>query len=193
MSILRPYRLERELDSAFYHWLAWLPQWTPATTRRRGNICAQCPRFVDALGLDEIPHGPLHGLFGAVETLLAQQFDREVSAQFPALRARGEWVVGVEAGVVRVFTSQGESLDTVLERAEHGGHGLLQPVPTWVNPEEAADARIALIRSYWSLFEAAVARLGVHKSLILRAIDAHVEPKVRRLADELVAEVCGAA
>lgn len=190
MSILRPYRLERELDSAFYHWLAWLPQWSPSMSRRRGTaVCAHCPRFIDALGLDEIPHGPLHGLFGAVETLLAQQFDREVSAQFPALRARGEWVVAVDAGVVRVATSQGESLDTVLERREHG---LLQSVPTWVNPEEAADARIALIRSYWSLFEAAVARLGVQKSLILRAIDAHVEPKVRRLADELVVEVCGA-
>ncbi|BDI23922.1 hypothetical protein [Herbiconiux sp. L3-i23] len=190
MSVLRPYRLERELDSAFYHWLAWLPQWQPDSLRPRQSTCARCPRYVDALGLDELPHAPLHGLFGAVELLVAQQFDREVDAQFPGLRAGGDWTVGVHHGVVHVANRDGESLDIVLERQERS---VALDVPTWVSADEAADARVTLVRSYWSLFEAAVARLGLQRSLILRAVDAHVEPKVRRLADELIAEVCGAA
>ncbi|MET0590317.1 MAG: hypothetical protein ABWZ77_03990 [Naasia sp.] len=190
MSALRPYRLERELDSAFYHWLAWLPSWQPAMGRQRFAICDVCPRYVDALGLDEIPHAPLHGLFGAVETLLAHQFDREVDALFPQLRGSGEWGVAVEGGAVRIYTNQGEPLDAVLARL--GGVVGERPL-TLVSPDTAARARLVLERAYWSLFEIAIARLGIQKQLILRAIDAHIEPKVRRLADELVAEVTEAA
>jgi len=190
MSVLRPYRLERELDSAFYHWLAWLPQWEPRDSYRRTSVCTLCPRYVDALGLEELPHGPLHGIFGAVELLLAQQFDREVAAQFPELRERDEWIVTVDSGLVRFTTHDGDSLDSVLERE---GDGVVRPATLQVQSDQVADARVALIRTYWTLFENAVARLGRQKSLILRAVDAHVEPKVRKLADELVAEICRAA
>ncbi len=187
MSALRPYRLERELDSAFYHWLAWLPSWVPAFGRRRYSACDVCPLYIDALGLHEIPHAPLHSLFGAVETLISHQFDREVDALFPDFRGSGEWEVSIAGGEVHIETPEGHSLEAVL--AASGLTGGERPLAV-VTPERAAQVQIALERTHWALFEISVARLGVQKQLILRAIDAHVEPKVRELADALVAEVC---
>ena len=33
--MLRPFRLERELDRAVGQWLDWLPRWEPLTSRPR--------------------------------------------------------------------------------------------------------------------------------------------------------------
>jgi hypothetical protein len=190
MTVLRPYRLERELDSAFYHWLAWVPQWSPETSRQRSPQCRQCPRYVDALGLEDLPHGPFHALFCAVDFLLSQQFERELAAQYPQLRGVEGWSVELSDGLVRMIASNGLPLELLLEAADNGVHSGAFPETALLR---ATEARASLSRNSWSLFENAVARLGLQRAHILQTIAIHVEPKVRRLADDLIAEICDAA
>ncbi len=50
--MLRPYRLERELDRAVAQWLDWLPRWDPASARRRLSPCVTCPGWAVELGFE---------------------------------------------------------------------------------------------------------------------------------------------
>jgi hypothetical protein len=143
-----------------------------------------CPRFVDALDLQELPHGPLHSLFGALEPLLIDQFTRHAAARFPELHGQGRWQVGLHRGVVRVVSPDGHDVDDFIDAQGdlHADEGMISPL-------EAADARIELIRDYYALFEEAMSRLRSQRQLILRTLDAHVEPKIQAMAEELIAEV----
>lgn len=189
--MLRPYRFERELDRSVAQWLAWLPRWEPGTLRRRSDVCTVCPRYADELGFDDLPHGPLHALVTSVESLLIEHFLRNASARFPELERDGEWKVWLDRGIVRITAADGREVDellddpaptTPLDALLHGG----------VSPAQAAEARVELVRLYYSLFNSAVNRLGNQRTVVLRAVDAYIEPKIRRMADELVSEVCGA-
>jgi hypothetical protein len=79
--MLRPYRLERELDRAISQWLDWLPRWDPATTRRRLSPCVACPSWSIELGLDEVPHGALHALTTSLDAVITEHVRRSVSLQ----------------------------------------------------------------------------------------------------------------
>ncbi|RIX30270.1 hypothetical protein [Amnibacterium setariae] len=79
--MLRPYRLERELDRAVAQWLGWLPRWDPATARRRLSPCATCPAWADDLGFDEVPHGALHALTTSLDAVITEHVRRSVSLQ----------------------------------------------------------------------------------------------------------------
>ncbi len=189
--MLRPYRFERELDRSVAQWLAWLPRWEPGTLRRRSDVCMVCPRYAEELGLTDLPHGPLHALVTAIDSLLIEHFLRNASARFPELERDGEWKVWLDRGIVRITSSDGREVDELLDDSEpetpldallRGG----------VSPQKAAEARIELVRMYYMLFNSAVNRLASQRSLVLRAVDAYIEPKVQRMAEELVIEVCGA-
>jgi hypothetical protein len=189
--MLRPYRFERELDRSIAQWLAWLPRWEPGTLRRRNDVCTICPRYADELGLDDLPHGPLHALVTSVESLLIEHFLRNAAAKFPELERDGEWKVWLDRGIVRITASDGREVDELLGDGEpttpldallHGS----------VTPAQAAEARVELVRLYYGLFHAAVNRLGSQRTVVLRAVDAYIEPKIQRMAEELVSEVCGA-
>ncbi|MCU1437710.1 MAG: hypothetical protein JWP66_797 [Naasia sp.] len=190
MSVLRPYRFERELDRSIAQWLAWLPRWEPASARRRGELCAVCPRWADELGFPELPHGPLHALVTSTESLLIEHFLRNAAARFPELEHGGEWRVWLERGVVRITSKDGRDVDDHLDMQ---GTGETFAFTGTVTAGQAAAARIELVRVYFTLFNSAVARLSGQKSVVARAIGVYVEPKIQRMADELVAEVCGAA
>jgi hypothetical protein len=189
--MLRPYRFERELDRSIAQWLAWLPRWEPGTLRRRNDVCTICPRYADELGFDDLPHGPLHALVTSVESLLIEHFLRNAAAKFPQLERDGEWKVWLDRGIVRITASDGREVDellddpavpTPLDALLHGG----------VSAAQAAEARVELVRVYYGLFNSAVNRLHSQRTVVLRAVDAHVEPKIQRMAEELVSEVCGA-
>ena len=189
--MLRPYRFERELDRSVAQWLAWLPRWEPGTLRRRSDVCTVCPRYAEELGLDELPHGPLHALVTSIESLLIEHFLRNAAARFPELERDGEWKVWLDRGIVRITASDGREVDELLDDSEpetpldallRGG----------VTPAKAAEARIELVRMYYSLFNAAVNRLGSQRTVVIRAVDSYIEPKIQRMAEELVSEVCGA-
>ncbi len=188
--MLRPYRLERELDRAVAQWLAWLPRWEPSTARRRNEICTVCPRYVDELALDEIPHGPLHALVTSVDALLIEHFLRHAAARFPNLERGGLWRVWVERGVVRVTSSDGFDVNELIdpEDLEIGSLdvlGLSEPITV----AHAAAARIELLRLYVSLFHDSVSRLRRQHSQMTRALSAYVEPKVQKMADDLILEI----
>ncbi|HEY8591009.1 MAG TPA: hypothetical protein VIL55_15795 [Naasia sp.] len=189
MSVLRPYRFERELDRSIAQWLAWLPRWEPASARRRGEICSVCPRWADELGFPELPHGPLHALVTSTESLLIEHFLRSASARFPELERGGEWKVWLERGIVRVTSKDGRDVDEFLDMQGEAGASVLGSV----SAAQAAAARVELVRVYFALFNSAVARLSGQKSVVTRAVGAYVEPKVQKMADDLVAEICGAA
>jgi hypothetical protein len=79
--MLRPYRLERELDRAVSQWLDWLPRWDPATARRRLAPCTTCPAWAIELGFEEVPHGALHALTTSLEAVITEHVRRAVSLQ----------------------------------------------------------------------------------------------------------------
>ena len=79
--MLRPYRLERELDRAVAQWLDWLPRWDPATARRRLSPCVTCPGWAEELGFEEVPHGALHALTTSLDAVITEHVRRSVSLQ----------------------------------------------------------------------------------------------------------------
>lgn len=79
--MLRPYRLERELDRAVTQWLDWLPRWDPATARRRLSPCTTCPSYAIELGFEEVPHGALHALTTSLEAVITEHVRRAVALQ----------------------------------------------------------------------------------------------------------------
>lgn len=79
--MLRPYRLERELDRAVAQWLDWLPRWDPATMRRRLTPCATCPPWAGELMLEEVPHGALHALTTSLDAVITEHVRRSLSLQ----------------------------------------------------------------------------------------------------------------
>lgn len=188
MTLLRPYRFERELDRAFQQWLAWLPRWQPPVAPRRTPSCDLCPRFVDAFYLEDLPHGPIHWLLGAIEPLLIEQFARLSAARFPELQRDGHWQVSLNRGIVRVTSTDGYDVDDLLGGDSDAGD---VAEPGQLSIRAAADARIELVRVYYGLLEDVTERVTSQKALILAALDEHVEPKIRAMADQLISEVCG--
>ena len=79
--MLRPYRLERELDRAVAQWLDWLPRWDPATTRRRLQPCATCPSWAVELDLADVPHGALHALTTSIDAVITEHVRRSLALQ----------------------------------------------------------------------------------------------------------------
>jgi hypothetical protein len=113
--MLRPYRLERELDRAVTQWLDWLPRWDPSTARRRLSPCAACPSWAVELGFEEVPHGALHALTTSLDAVITEHVRRSVSLQ-PFLsdeavdglreqlrRESSAWVIRQHAQIVRAL------------------------------------------------------------------------------------------
>ena len=79
--MLRPYRLERELDRAIAQWLDWLPRWDPSTARRRLSPCVTCPTWAGELGFEDVPHGALHALSTSLDAVITEHVRRSVALQ----------------------------------------------------------------------------------------------------------------
>ena len=79
--MLRPYRLEREVDRALAQWLDWLPRWDPSTARRRLSPCATCPNWATELQLHDVPHGALHALTTSLDAVITEHVRRSLSLQ----------------------------------------------------------------------------------------------------------------
>ena len=134
--MLRPYRLERELDRAVAQWLAWLPRWDPTTMRKRERLCPVCPVWAVELGLDDVPHGVLHALTVSIDGLIAEHIRRSLALE-PFL------------------------------------------------PQDDVDAMRSQLRAD------ATAWITRQKPVILRTLDAYVEPKVQHMAALLLEELAG--
>lgn len=132
--MLRPYRLERELDRAVSQWVDWLPRWDPSTVRRRLSPCASCPAWAQELQFEEVPHGALHALTTSLDAVVTEHVRRAVS---------------------------------------------LQP---YLSDESIDAQRIQLRRE-------AAAWVARQHEQIMRAVDAHVEPKVQHMAALLLADL----
>lgn len=134
--MLRPYRLERELDRAVAQWLAWLPRWDPAAMRKRERLCPVCPVWAAELGLEDVPHGVLHALTVSIDGLITEHIRRSLALE-PFL------------------------------------------------PQDEVDAMRTQLRGD------ATAWITRHKPVILRTLDAYVEPKVQHMAALLLEELAG--
>ena len=132
--MLRPYRLEREIDRAVTQWLDWLPRWDPATARRRLNPCTTCPAWAQELQLEDVPHGALHALTTSLDgvitehvrrTLALQPYlsDEEVQAQ------RDRWHAEAITWVVRQYAQILRALDAFVEpKVQHMAAVLLADI-----------------------------------------------------------------
>ena len=166
--MLRSQRLERELDRAVTQWLDWLPRWDPTVLRRTGPFCTECPSWVSAVGLDGVPHGAVHALVTSLDALVAEHFARCAAAWFPALALDGAWRIEVTAGIVRVRRTDGRPV--------------LEP--------DLADACTDLQRMHEQIRQDAYVWVHRSRGSILAVLHEAVEPKVRRMADSLLAEIC---
>ena len=130
--MLRPYRLEREVDRAIAQWLAWLPRWDPATMRRRDRLCPVCPPWAAELGLVDVPHGVVHALVVSIDGLITEHIRRSLAlepflpqAEVDAMRAQlradaAAWIVRQRAVIDR-------TLDAYVEpKVQHMAALLLQ-------------------------------------------------------------------
>lgn len=118
--MLRPYRLERELDRAVAQWLDWLPRWDPSTARRRLSPCVTCPGWGEDLQLEEVPHGALHALTVSLDAVITEHIRRSLALQpfladdaIEGLRTqmRGEAIVWVTRQHTRIL----RALDAYVE------------------------------------------------------------------------------
>jgi hypothetical protein len=134
--MLRPYRLERELDRAVAQWLAWLPRWDPSAMRRRDRLCAVCPSWAAELGFDDVPHGVLHALVVSIDGLITEHIRRSLALE-PFL------------------------------------------------PQDDVDAMRGQLRVD------ATTWIARQKPVILRTLDAYVEPKVQQMAAQLLQDLAG--
>ena len=118
--MLRPYRLEREIERAVTQWLDWLPRWDPATARRRLSPCSACPVWAQELQLEDVPHGALHALTTSLDGVITEHVRRSIALQpylsdeeVNALRDR--WHGEAIAWVVRQYPQILRALDAFVE------------------------------------------------------------------------------
>ena len=169
--MLRPYRLERELDRAVVQWLDWLPRWEPAMTRpKRSAVCPVCPLWVDGLQLLEVPHGAMHALVTALHALVDEHFSRQVASTFPRFTESGGWRLAIRSAEVEVLAPADAPEAT---------------------DEASAHLETELTRMHERLLHDAVARVGLQRLAIVGVLESVVEPKVQALADLMIAEVFG--
>ncbi len=118
--MLRPYRLEREIERAVTQWIDWLPRWDPATARRRLAPCSSCPVWARELQLEDVPHGALHALTTSLDAVITEHVRRSLALQpylsdedVQALRDR--WHGEAITWVVRQYTQILRALDAFVE------------------------------------------------------------------------------
>ena len=170
--MLRSQRLERELDRAVTQWLDWLPRWDPSVLRRSSPLCAECPAWVAALSLDGVPHGAVHALVTSLDALVAEHFTRCAAAWFPALALNDEVKVWIAGGTVRIARSDGLIFQDLSDSPE------------------LADTATDLARMHDQIRQDAYVWVHRSRGSILAVLDEAVEPKIRRMADSLVSEIC---
>lgn len=165
--MLRSQRLERELDRAVNQWLEWLPRWDPSVLRRTGTFCTDCPNWVAAVGLEGVPHGAVHALTTSLDALVAEHFSRCAAAWFPALALDDAWRIELEHGRVQVTRIDGRP----------------------VHEPDLADACTDLQRMHSQIRQDAYVWVHRSRDSILAVLHESVEPKIQRMADDLLAEI----
>ena len=170
--MLRSQRLERELDRAVTQWLDWLPRWDPSVLRRSSPLCSDCPPWVAALSLDGVPHGAVHALVTSLDALVAEHFTRCAAAWFPALALNDDVRVWVDGGVVRIARSDGRTYQDLSDSVD------------------LADAATDLTRMHEQIRQDAYVWVHRSRGSILAVLEEAVEPKIRRMAESLVTEIC---
>lgn len=182
--MLRPFRLERELDRAVAQWLGWLPRWDPMASPGRTGVCASCLRWTEPLGLESVPHGPVHALVTSVDALVTGYFHRCAEAQYPGIGHT--WRVTLDDGEVCIAPAAPSAVLSDTEAAEATEADGATPHLTVA---EAFVARMDLTRLYESIVEEAAVRIRTHRDDMLHLIGITVERRVQRMVDELSADL----
>jgi hypothetical protein len=165
--MLRSQRLERELDRAVTQWLEWLPRWDPSVLRRTGPFCTDCPAWVAAVGLEDVPHGAVHALTTSLDALVSEHFTRCAAAWFPALALDDAWRIEVGGGIVQVTRLDGRP----------------------VHEPDLTDACIDLQRMHTQIRNDAYVWVHRSRESIVAVLQESVEPKIRRMTEDLLAEI----
>ncbi len=169
--------LGREAERAAEAWFRSLPEWQPfptdpaqpadTTAGSDRSLCLTCLHLGDHLQLDELPHGALHSLAAPVSTLVDGCFRTVAAERYKNLLNEG-WVISNTDAIIQV--SPPESAGVVVYTAQ---------------------IRSDLMSLHAELVDLAVNAVLRRRDAILEAARWNVEPVVRRLADELIREVCG--
>jgi hypothetical protein len=170
--MLRSQRLERELDRAVTQWLDWLPRWDPSVLRRSSPLCTDCPPWIAALSLDGVPHGAVHALVTSLDALVGEHFARCAAAWFPALALNNDVKVWIADGHVRIARSDGLTFQDLSDSVE------------------LADTATDLTRMHEQIRQDAYVWVDRSRGSLLAVLEEAVEPKIRRMAESLLEEIC---
>jgi hypothetical protein len=178
-------RLERAVERLTVDWLRGVRDWTPfAAGDGRRSVCAICLRYAERFQLDETPHELLHALAAPVDALIRSAFTAAATERYGDLEEEGWWF-GVEDGLVRVCTPAGSPVVDVLP-----SFGDRVPGADEVAETRGAGVRLELILIHAELVGSAVGGVLSRHPVLVRAVRDSVEPRLRSLSEQLLAEIC---
>jgi hypothetical protein len=166
--------LEREVGALIVRWLGGLSDWTAFGGDDVPVPCLTCARYGATFELSDVPHGLLHQIASPIDDLVVACFATVAAERYADLLSAG-WRMSCDNGLIRVASP---------------AHALQQADDPAPDPDVAA-VRLALTELYVDLLGRAVYTVQQNQPAIGAAVRATVEPVVRRMAAELLEEVCG--
>ncbi len=163
--------LEREVGTLIVQWLDRLTEWRPFESPPDDQVCLACFHYGAQLHLSETPHTMLHPLIGSVDDLVSNCFLIVAGERHAALVERG-WTIAIRNGVVLVGTPASAV------------------PPDGSEAPETTELSTHLNRLHTELLGRAIRIVGQHHADITAAVQATVEPVVRRMAAQLITEIC---
>lgn len=179
-------RLERAVERLTADWLRSVRDWTPFADDGSRSVCSTCLRYAERFQLDETPHQLLHSLAEPVDELIRSAFAVAASNRYSDLEDNG-WSFGVEDGLVRVTTPAGAPVVDVLPSFGDSAAGTDEEAET-----RGAGVRLELILIHAEIVGCAIGAVLARHPAIVRAVRDSVEPHIRSLSQQLLAEICEA-
>ena len=164
--------LEREVSALVVRWLGGLTAWRPFGAGGGTEVCLTCVQYRESLQLTDVPHALVHPIASPIDDLITHCLVTIAAERYDCLLENG-WSISVDNGLVRV------------EGPAQPSWGEYGPAP------EVTELRLALTQLHTDLLGRAISTVQHHSSDIAAALHATIEPVVRRLAAELIDEVCG--
>ena len=165
--------LEREAGALIVRWLGGLTDWTPFGGTDLPALCLTCARYGGSLELSDVPHALLHEIAAPIDELVSDCFATIAAERYEHLLERG-WRIYIHDGVVDVRAP-----------AHTGLEDDIAPGP------DLTGIRLQLTELHTYLLGRAIYTVQQNQHNIAAAVRATVEPVLRRMAAELIEEVCG--
>ena len=164
--------LERETGTLIVRWLGELTDWTPFAEQEHSGPCLTCARYAPSFDLRDVPHSLLHRIASPIDDLVSGCWATVAAERYDHLLELG-WRIALDNGLIAVAAP-----------AIAGGQESAVPA------SDVAELRLELTELHSQLLARAIYTVQQNQHDIAAAVRATVEPVVRRMAAELIEEVC---